>query len=91
MNEVIRQLTFKVDCLATHNKMLENQIAHQASSSLRSQGKFPGKSEINPNEHYKAITLWSGKQLEDPKTRHVQNESIEVGLAKKKYEATTRS
>ena len=61
MNEAIRQLTSKVDSLATHNKMLENQIAHQASSSSRSQGMFPGKPEINPNEHCKAITLRSGK------------------------------
>ncbi|XP_039128971.1 uncharacterized protein LOC120265134 [Dioscorea cayenensis subsp. rotundata] len=35
MNEAIRQLTSKVDSLATHNKMLENQIAQQANPKLK--------------------------------------------------------
>ena len=54
-----------MDQLATHNKMLENQIASQASSSNSYQmGKLPSQPE-NPREHVKAITLRSGKQLPD--------------------------
>ena len=37
----------------------------------RQQGSLPSTSEVNPmrkgNEHYKAITLRSGKELEAPK------------------------
>lgn len=32
-DEAIKLLTSKVDQMATHNKMLENQLANQASSS----------------------------------------------------------
>ena len=54
-----------MDQLATHNKMLENQIASQASSSNSHQmGKLPSQPE-NPREPVKAITLRSGKQLPD--------------------------
>ncbi|XP_039134169.1 uncharacterized protein LOC120271547 [Dioscorea cayenensis subsp. rotundata] len=83
MNEAIRQLTSKVDSLETHNKMLENQIAQQASSSSRPPGMFPRKPEINPSEHCKAITLRSGKQLEDPKSKQAENENIGVNPSEK--------
>ncbi len=34
-NEMIKQLASRVDQLATYNKILENQIAQQASSSSK--------------------------------------------------------
>ncbi|KAJ9187012.1 hypothetical protein P3X46_002511, partial [Hevea brasiliensis] len=37
--------------LATHNKMLENQIAQQASSLSKAAGKLPSQPEMNPREH----------------------------------------
>ncbi|KAJ9182762.1 hypothetical protein P3X46_006719 [Hevea brasiliensis] len=63
--EMISQLASKVDQMATHNKMLENQIAQQASSSSnKAFGKLPSQPE-NSREHCKAITLRSGKILEN--------------------------
>ena len=61
MSDVIQQLTFKVESLATYNKITETQIAQQASSFSRPQRMFPGKPEINPHEQCKVITLRSGK------------------------------
>ncbi|XP_058005234.1 uncharacterized protein LOC110635006 [Hevea brasiliensis] len=55
-----------MDQLATHNRMLENQIAQQASSSSKAQGKFPSQPE-NPREHCKAVILRSGKIVGDEK------------------------
>ena len=40
-DECIKQLAFKVDLLSTHNKMLETQIAQQASSSITPPGRLP--------------------------------------------------
>jgi len=39
-DEYIKQLASKVDVLSTHNKMLEAQIAQQASSSSTPPGDF---------------------------------------------------
>ncbi|KAG8655534.1 hypothetical protein MANES_04G049450v8 [Manihot esculenta] len=55
-DKAIRLLIAKVDQLATHNKMLENQIAQQASSSNKATGKLPSQLE-NPRKHYNAIIL----------------------------------
>ncbi|XP_057996533.1 uncharacterized protein LOC131175871 [Hevea brasiliensis] len=54
--EMIQQLTSRIDQLATHNRMLENQIAQQASSFSKAQGKLPSQPK-NPKEHYKAVIL----------------------------------
>ncbi|XP_057996489.1 uncharacterized protein LOC110663532 [Hevea brasiliensis] len=63
-NEIIKQLASRMDLLATHNKMLENQIAQQASSSSKIAGKLPSQPEMIPREYCKAVTLRSGKILE---------------------------
>ena len=60
-------MTFKVDVLTTHNKVLETQIAQQATSSSTPLGKFPSKNEVSPGEQYNAMILRGGKQLEGPK------------------------
>ncbi len=52
-----------MDQLATHNKMLENQIAQQASSSSKPVGKLPSQPEMNPREQCKAVALRSGRTL----------------------------
>ena len=66
--ENFKRLDARLDQLATHNKMLEHQIASQASSSnFRQMGHFPSQPE-NPKEHAKAVTLRSGKQL--PEVEH---------------------
>jgi len=59
-DEYIKQLASKVDLLTTHNKMLETQIAQQASSSITPPGRLPSKPEQNPMEQCNAIMLRSG-------------------------------
>ncbi|XP_010521027.1 PREDICTED: uncharacterized protein LOC104800023, partial [Tarenaya hassleriana] len=55
----------QVDGMQSHLKLLDNQVAQMASTSQRPSGSLPGKPEINPREHCNAITLRSGKQLEE--------------------------
>jgi hypothetical protein len=65
LRDVVRDLIIKVDSLMTQNKMLETQITQKASSS-RALGKLPSQPEPNPREqHIKALTLRSGKQIGD--------------------------
>ncbi len=52
-----------MDQLATHNKMLENQIGQQASSLSKAAGNLPSQPEMNPREHCKAVTLKGGRTL----------------------------
>ncbi|XP_020271670.1 uncharacterized protein LOC109846842 [Asparagus officinalis] len=72
MNGAIKNLASKVDSLATHNKMLENQItqlAQQFSFSSRSSRMFHEQPETNPKGSVNAITLRNGKDLEEPMMR----------------------
>ncbi|XP_057989126.1 uncharacterized protein LOC131172199 [Hevea brasiliensis] len=75
--EMIQQLTSRIDQLATHNRMLENQIAQQASSFSKAQGKLPSQPE-NPREHCKAVILKSGKIVEEGKKDEEVNKKKEV-------------
>ncbi|XP_020258488.1 uncharacterized protein LOC109834881 [Asparagus officinalis] len=80
MNDAIRNLASKVESLATHNKMLENQVtqlAQQFNSSSRPSGMFPGQPETNPKESINAITLRSGKELETPMMRSDHRDVID--------------
>nr|GLL42239.1 uncharacterized protein LOC109152581 [Ipomoea trifida] len=64
--ERYKQMSEKIDQLSAHNKMLERQIANQAStSSTKVTGKLPACPE-NPREHVNAIVTRSGKKLEEP-------------------------
>ncbi|KAF7810327.1 DNA-directed DNA polymerase [Senna tora] len=47
---------------------LESQVSKLATSmsKLESQGKFPSQTEMNPRKNVSAITLRSGKELEEP-------------------------
>ena len=60
-DEYIKQLATKVDVLSTHNKILEAQIAQQASSSSTPRGRLPRKLEPNPREQCNAVILRRGK------------------------------
>ncbi len=76
-----------MDQLATHNKMLENQITQQASFSSKAAGKLPSQPEMNPRKHCKRVTLRSGKtlvQLEVEPTEEIIEKS--KGQAEKKEE-----
>ena len=83
MNDSLAKLTSKVDSIATHNKMLETQIslvAQQVAVSSQTTGVFPGQTKTNPKAHINAITLGSGKQLEDPVVKAKNKEGeIESG------------
>ncbi len=63
-----------MDQLATHNKMLENQIIQQASSSSKVTGKLLSLPEMNPKEHCKAVTLRNSRTLEEQQS---EEKSIE--------------
>ncbi|XP_045831180.1 uncharacterized protein LOC123922508 [Trifolium pratense] len=77
-NELVKQLSNKVDALATHNKMLETQIsqvAQQQAALAAPAGTFPGQPEPNPKGHANAlhaVTTRSGKELQDPVARIVK-------------------
>ncbi|KAJ9187034.1 hypothetical protein P3X46_002532 [Hevea brasiliensis] len=62
--------------------MLENQIAQQASSSSKANGKLPSQPEMNPREHCKAVALRSGRTLVQPEV-----ESTEETIEKSKDQA----
>ena len=47
-DEYIKQLASNVDVLITHNKILEAQIAKQASSSSTPLGRLPSRPESKP-------------------------------------------
>jgi len=74
-DEYIQQLASKVDLLTTHNKILETQISHEASSSSTPPGRLSSKPEQNPREQCNAIVLRSGTKLEGPKGTSVEVES----------------
>jgi len=58
--EYIKQLASKVDVFTTHNKMLEAQIAQQATSSTTPLGRPLSKPESNPREHCNWVILKEG-------------------------------
>ncbi|XP_052188365.1 uncharacterized protein LOC127798771 [Diospyros lotus] len=66
------KLEEKVDQMANFNRNLEVQLG-QISNAInsRDQGKLPSKTEVNPREEVKAVTLRSGKQLGEVSSEHV--------------------
>ncbi|XP_071902737.1 uncharacterized protein [Coffea arabica] len=68
----------RLDQLTTMYRNVDVQIGQIASSlNNRNQGELPSKTEVNPKEHVKAITLHSGKQLEDPPVMEVEKDENE--------------
>ncbi|CAM8890818.1 unnamed protein product [Rhodiola kirilowii] len=63
-NLMFQALNQKIDQLAAQNRMLEMQVAQQASSSSRQQWKLPSKPDVNSTETLNVITLRSGKEYE---------------------------
>jgi hypothetical protein len=77
LNDSLIKLTWKVDSIATHNKMLETQIsqlAQQVASFSKSTGIFLGQLETNPKGQMTVITLRNGRQLKDPVGKSKTNE-----------------
>ncbi|CAM8895881.1 unnamed protein product [Rhodiola kirilowii] len=63
---MFQSINQRLDEMSTHHKMLENQIAQQASSSTRYPGKLPSKPDFHQNEHVNAISLRSGTTYKPP-------------------------
>ncbi|KAJ4963679.1 hypothetical protein NE237_023618 [Protea cynaroides] len=69
----------KVDQLTTYNRNLEIQMGQLANAfNSRGQGNLPSKTEINPKEQCKVITLRSGKQLGQVSKEMVASDGEEV-------------
>ncbi|XP_057246916.1 uncharacterized protein LOC130589365 [Beta vulgaris subsp. vulgaris] len=63
-SERIEKLETKVDQIAISNRNVELQLGQLANAiNSRSQGSLPSKTDVNPKEHCKAVTLRSSKQL----------------------------
>ncbi|XP_071932873.1 uncharacterized protein [Coffea arabica] len=78
----------RLDQLTTMYRNVEVQIGQIASSlNNRNQGELPSKTEVNPKEHVKAITLRSGKQLEDPPMMEVEKDENEKQEKQRNQEA----
>ncbi|KAL2906850.1 Protein HEG-like protein 1 [Bienertia sinuspersici] len=59
----------QIQQLQAQSKLLESQVsqlAHQVGQSSKAPGHFPGNTEQPPKGHINAVTLRSGKELEDP-------------------------
>ncbi|XP_071922613.1 uncharacterized protein [Coffea arabica] len=68
----------RLDQLTTMYRNVEVQIGQIASSlNNRNQGELPSKTEVNPKEQVQAITLRSGRQLEDPPVVEVEKDENE--------------
>ena len=63
--EQFKHINIKLEQIATHNRILENQIAQQAfSSNTKPLGKLPSQPEFALKETCQAIILRSGKEVE---------------------------
>ncbi|XP_021624616.1 uncharacterized protein LOC110623899 [Manihot esculenta] len=67
---------------------LENQMSQLATflSQIKSQGKLPSQTVVNPRQNVSAITMCNGKEIQDvhSPTRRGHNRKTESGLAKSK-------
>ncbi|CAM8987373.1 unnamed protein product [Rhodiola kirilowii] len=77
MRQELKEVKKSNQRLETHNKMLENQIAQQAESSTRAQGKLAAQPEQGQREHCNAVTLRSGKELEDEQPKKKKKKEVE--------------
>ncbi|XP_057248121.1 uncharacterized protein LOC104896404 [Beta vulgaris subsp. vulgaris] len=58
--------------ITAHNKLMESQmtqLAQQISHLSKPSGQLPGQTEPNPKGHINAISLRSGKELQEPTRR----------------------
>ena len=73
------------------NRNVEFQIGQIVTSiTNKNQRELPSKTELNPREYVKAITLRSGRQLEDPPLleKEKQDEIEEIEIERKKKETS---
>ena len=81
----------RIDQLTSMYRNVEIQIGQKANAiNNRGQGELPSKTEVNPREHIKAITLHSGRQLSEPQIiREEEEKEIERKEEEKSKELVT--
>ena len=85
--ETFQQHDTKFVQIFTHLKLLDNQVASQASSSnFRQPGHFPSQPQ-NPREQAQAITLRSGKNLPEAEVKNKEQKAELKKVLKKQTEA----
>ncbi|CAM8959826.1 unnamed protein product [Rhodiola kirilowii] len=70
-------------------RMIGNQVAQQADSAPREQGKLPSKPEHHPRESVNAITLRGGRQIEMIPAQTTQNSAEKSALNSELAEGET--
>ena len=91
--EQLKQIHSKLEQLATHNHILETQIAQQASSSnTKPFGKLPSQPEYIQKESCQAITLRSGKEVEEGlnKKKRVVDDDDDDGVEVEEVDVSTK-
>ena len=79
--EQFKQLNFKLEQIDTHNRILETQIAQQASSSnTKPLEKLPSQPEYAQKKTCQAITLRSGREVEGSSKKKIIMVDDEVGI-----------
>ena len=72
------KLEGKIDHMVNHNRSLEMQMGQLAEAiNSRAQGNLPSKTEVNPKEHCKVVTLKSGKKIGEVSGENVVDEDEE--------------
>ena len=74
-----QDVIFELQEMKKQQKMFETQLAQQALNAPRPSGQLPGQLEINSKEQCRAVTLRSGKELEEfpPMRKGATEEKIE--------------
>ena len=91
--EQFKQISSKLEQIATHNRILETQIAQQAFSSIaKPLGKLPSQPEYAQKETCQAITLRSGKEAEgsSSKKKIIVDDNEEVGVKEREVSGTKK-
>ncbi|CAM8994495.1 unnamed protein product [Rhodiola kirilowii] len=78
----MNQMFQRMDEISTHNKMLEMQIAQQAESSTKAQGKLPARPEHDKKEYCNAVYI-EGSFEDDFLERKEHCEAVTIRSGKK--------
>ncbi|XP_017239910.2 uncharacterized protein LOC108212703 [Daucus carota subsp. sativus] len=80
----------RIDQIASSQKMLEMQIGQIANKvGVREQGSLPSQPDVNAQEHCKAITLRSGRELPEVRAPEL-NDATLPPKKRKSYQTTVK-
>ena len=89
--EQFKQLHSKLEQLATHNRILETQISQQASSSnTKPLGKLLSQPKYVQKESCQAITLRSGKEVEEGLNKNKRVVDDDDGVEVEEVDVSTK-